>query len=615
MKSDSAPITAICGSAKTSTGFSHAVSGCPALNQITISESRQLRVIVSSTEMNMVSDSSTGSTPRAKKPRNATTASEGILPPAAWPSRRMSRVVSAIAKSVMNTAPARPANSLSSARWKIMRYFRPVEFSIKPLSPETAKTGCVVVGVHQGGTLSAAARRLDQAAKGALKKALHDISGRTGSTLLLRALPGVAAERVLLVGLGEPPETESAYRDAVRAAANALKELGAKDAALFLVDGKVAARHVSWNVRHAVLGVRDAFYRFDQLKTRKKQPAPTLAHVVLPLSSKAELANALKEAVATADGVALARTLGNLPANICTPAYLAAEAGKIAREFRLQLEVLERKDMEKLGMGALISVARASHQPPKLIVLKYSGRKGAKPLALVGKGITFDTGGISLKPAGEMDEMKFDMSGAGSVLGAIRALAAMRAPVNVVGVIPATENMPGGAATKPGDIVTTLSGQTVEILNTDAEGRLILCDALSYAARFNPETVIDIATLTGAIVIALGHVTTGLFANDQKLADELRAAADDAWDRVWQMPLWEDYQEQLRSNFADMANIGGRPAGSITAASFLARFTKKLRWAHLDIAGTAWKSGREKGSTGRPVPLLVRYALRHAGRK
>ena len=495
-----------------------------------------------------------------------------------------------------------------------MRYFVPVEFSIKALSPETAQVGCVVLGMHQGGELTAAARRVDQASKGGLKKALGDISGRSGSTLLLRNLPGVAAERVLLVGLGEKT-AEGGYRDAVRAAAQALKELGAKDAALFLVDMKVGSRPLSWNVRHAVLGVRDAFYRFDQLKSEKKSPAPALAQVILPLSPKAELKNALQEAVATADGTALAKTLGNLPPNICTPAYLAAEAEKMAREFKLKVEVLERKDMEKLGMGALLAVARASHQPPKLIVLRYTGSKNKKPLVLVGKGITFDTGGISLKPAGEMDEMKFDMSGAGSVLGTIRALAGMKAPVNVIGVIPACENMPGGAATRPGDIATSLSGQTVEILNTDAEGRLILCDALTYAARFEPETVIDIATLTGAIVIALGHVATGLFANDEKLADEIRDAADDAWDRVWRMPLWEEYQEQLRSNFADMANIGGRPGGSITAASFLARFTRKLRWAHLDIAGTAWKSGRDKGSTGRPVPLLVRYALRHAGRK
>ncbi|HEX6156533.1 MAG TPA: leucyl aminopeptidase, partial [Burkholderiales bacterium] len=465
-----------------------------------------------------------------------------------------------------------------------------MEFSIKALSPETAQVGCVVVGVHasssSSGVLTPAARRVDQASKGALKKALRDISGRSGSTLLLRELPGVAAERVLLVGLGEKT-TEGSYRDAVRAGAQALKELGAKDAALFLVDMKIGSRPLSWNVRHAVLGVRDAFYRFDQLKSDKKPPAPALAQVILPLSPKAELKNALQEAVATADGTALAKTLGNLPPNVCTPAYLAAEAEKMAREFKLKVEVLERKDMEKLGMGALLAVARASHQPPKLIVLRYAGSKNKKPIVLVGKGITFDTGGISLKPAGEMDEMKFDMSGAGSVLGAIRALAGMKAPVNVIGVIPACENMPGGAATKPGDIATSLSGQTVEILNTDAEGRLILCDALTYAARFEPESVIDIATLTGAIVIALGHVATGLFANDEKLAGEIRDAADDAWDRVWQMPLWEDYQEQLRSNFADMANIGGRPGGSITAASFLARFTRKLRWAHLDIAGTA----------------------------
>jgi leucyl aminopeptidase len=373
---------------------------------------------------------------------------------------------------------------------------------------------------------------------------------------------------------------------------------------------------LSWNVRQAVLGLRDAFYRFDEMKSQKKPPAPALAHVTLPLGPTAELEQALAESVATAEGAELARTLGNLPPNICTPAYLADEAKKLARQFKLGVEVLERRDMEKLGMGALLAVTQGSHQPPKLIVLRYEGAaKGRKPVVLVGKGITFDTGGISIKPAGEMDEMKFDMSGAGSVLGALRALAGMRAPVNVIGVVPACENMPGGHATRPGDIVKSLSGQTVEILNTDAEGRLILCDALTYAERFNPEVVVDIATLTGACVIALGHVASGLFANDQKLADELRDAADDAWDRVWQMPLWDDYQEQLRSNFADFANIGGRPGGAITAACYLSRFTRKMRWAHLDVAGTAWKSGREKGSTARPVPLLVRFVMRHAGKK
>jgi leucyl aminopeptidase len=314
----------------------------------------------------------------------------------------------------------------------------------------------------------------------------------------------------------------------------------------------------------------------------------------------------------------LARTLGNLPSNICTPSYLAEEAKKLARQFKLQLEVLERRDLERLGMGAFLSVTNASHQPPKLIVLRYNGADGkgkaraslrAPLLALVGKGITFDTGGISLKPAGDDDEVDRP---APSVLARSARFGWLAAPVNVVGVIPTCENMPGGHATKPGDVVKTLSGQTVEILNTDAEGRLILCDALTYAARFEPDAVIDVATLTGACVVALGHVATGLFANDDKLAEEIRDAADDAWDRVWQMPLWDDYQEQLRSNFAD---IGGRPGGSITAACFLARFTREMRWAHLDIAGTAWKSGREKGSTARPVPLLVRFALRHAGKK
>ena len=491
-----------------------------------------------------------------------------------------------------------------------------MEFSIKTLSPETAETGCIVLGVYADKELTASARRVDQRSKGALARALADLSSKVGSTLLLRALPNVAAERVLLVSLGAKNEFgETQYRDAVRGAAGALRDLAAKEAALFLVDVKVNSQHLSWNVRQAVLAVRDAFYRFDELKSQKKSPLPLLAKVTLPISANAQLEQALAEAEATADGADLARTLGNLPSNICTPSYLADQAKKLARDYKLDVEILERKDMEKLGMGALLAVTSASHEPPKLIVLHYSGAAKAKApraplIALVGKGITFDTGGISLKPAAEMDEMKFDMSGAGSVLGAIRALAGMRAPVNVVGIVPACENMPGGAATRPGDIVTTHSGQTVEILNTDAEGRLILCDALSYSARFDPEAVIDIATLTGACVIALGHVASGLFANDQRLADAIKAAGEDAWDRVWQMPVWEDYQEQLRTNFADMANVGGRPAGSITAACFLARFTRKLRWAHLDIAGTAWKSGRDKGSTGRPVPLLVRYALR-----
>jgi leucyl aminopeptidase len=288
---------------------------------------------------------------------------------------------------------------------------------------------------------------------------------------------------------------------------------------------------------------------------------------------------------------------------------------KLGKQWKLGVDVLERADMEKLGMGALLSVARGSRQPPKFIVIRYQGAgKKDHGVVLIGKGITFDTGGISLKPGAEMDEMKFDMCGAASVLGTLRAAAEMRLKLNVVGLIPTAENMPGGAASKPGDIVTSMSGQTIEILNTDAEGRLILCDALTYAERFEPQAVVDIATLTGACVIALGHVCSGLYANKPALARELLAAGDEAWDRAWHMPLWDDYHEQLKSNFADIANIGGRPAGSVTAACFLSRFATNYDWAHLDIAGTAWRSGKEKGSTGRPVPLLASFLMRRASR-
>jgi leucyl aminopeptidase len=309
----------------------------------------------------------------------------------------------------------------------------------------------------------------------------------------------------------------------------------------------------------------------------------------------------------------LTKDLGNLPGNICTPTYLAEQARKLAETYKLKATVLEEKDMEKLGMLSLLSVTRGSRQPAKLITLEYhGGDKKQKPVVLVGKGLTFDSGGISLKPGATMDEMKYDMCGAASVLGTMQAIAEMGLKLNVVAVIPSSENMPDGAASKPGDIVKSMAGLTIEILNTDAEGRLILCDALTYAARFEPDTVVDIATLTGACVIALGGVASGLFSNQDELARELAEAGEYSNDRAWHMPLWDDYQEQLDSNFADMQNIGGREAGSITAACFLSRFTKNYRWAHLDIAGTAWKSGKDKGSTGRPVPLLTRYLIQRA---
>jgi leucyl aminopeptidase len=462
---------------------------------------------------------------------------------------------------------------------------------------------------------------VDKASGGYLSGILRrgDMEGRSGAALLVHGTPGIAAGRVLLVGLGKETEFgEKAYRDAVAASVRALKDTGSKNVVITLSELPVAKRNTDWQARQGALVVHETLYRSDQLKSKKDKAKPPLSAIAFTVAGKdaKSAAAALDQGEAIAHGMDLTRELGNLPANICTPTYLAQQAQKLARECKLKCEVLDRARMEKLGMGSLLSVARGSHQPPRFIVLQYHGGKAkAKPVVLVGKGITFDTGGISLKPGAEMDEMKYDMSGAASVLGTFRALTAMKLPLNVIGLIPTTENMPGGAATRPGDIVTSMSGQTIEILNTDAEGRLILCDALTYAERFEPDCVVDVATLTGACVIALGAVASGLMANDDGLAAELLEAGQTSGDRAWQLPLWEDYQEMLKSNFADIPNISGsRAAGTITGACFLARFTKKYRWAHLDIAGTAWRSGANKGSTGRPVPLLAHFLLKRAGK-
>jgi leucyl aminopeptidase len=494
-----------------------------------------------------------------------------------------------------------------------------VEFSTKRSAPEKRATSCIAVGVYAGHKLSASAQALDRASQGGLSEVLRrgDMDGKLGATLLLYRIPGVAAERVLLVGLGPEAELhERQYRDAVRAAIKAAQATGARTATLCFTEVRAGRRDAAWKARQVALVATECAYRFDYMKSKKSEPRP-LAQVELLTTARdaSAAARGLAQGAAIGTGVDLAKDLGNLPANICTPSYLAEQAKKLARECILGVEVLDKKDMEKLGMGSLLSVAQGSRQPPKLIVLHYSGgAKKAKPVVLVGKGVTFDTGGISLKPGAEMDEMKFDMCGAASVLGALSACARMKLRLNVVGIIPTTENMPGGAATKPGDVVTSMSGQTIEVLNTDAEGRLILCDALTYAERFEPDAVVDVATLTGACVIALGHVASGLFSNKDALARELLAAGEEAHDRAWHMPLWDDYQEQLKSNFADMANIGGRPAGSVTAACFLSHYTKKFDWAHLDIAGTAWKSGKDKGSTGRPVALLTGFLMKRAGK-
>ncbi len=494
-----------------------------------------------------------------------------------------------------------------------------MEFSIKSGSPEKQRTACVVVGVFEPRRLTLAGDLIDRISNDYLSDIIRrgDMEGKLGSTLLLHNVPHTLCDRVLLVGLGKERDfKDQEFRKAVQSSIKTLNETGSMEAVMYLTELHVRRRDMDWKIEQTVLMAMESVYRFDRLKSKQEEVRRPLRKLTLSVSRRNELAageEAVRRSQAIAQGVNLAKDLGNLPANICTPAYLAEQAVGLGKTLNLKVEVLEQQDMEKLGMGALLSVAKGSRQPAKFIVLHYpGGDKKHKPVVLVGKGITFDAGGISLKPAADMDEMKYDMSGAASVLGTMKAVAQLQLPISVVGIIPACENLPDGAANKPGDVVTSMSGQTIEVLNTDAEGRLILCDALTYAERFEPEAVIDIATLTGACVIALGHHANGLFSNDDALARELLQAGEYAHDRAWQLPLWDDYQEQLKSNFADMANIGGRPAGSITAACFLSRFAKKYTWAHLDIAGTAWKSGKEKGATGRPVPLLTQFLVRRA---
>ena len=499
-----------------------------------------------------------------------------------------------------------------------------MDFSIKPLDAKngfaTLKTGCIAVGVFDDKTLSAQAHTLD--AKGTILAALKsgDITGKPGSTLLLRAVPGIAAERVLLVGLGKPAAvSEKDFQTALQATARSFTMLGASDAVIALPLDIVATRDISWAINSFILAARDGAYRSDTLKSKKEVATTGVRKIAFALDAKLAATGrvAIAQAVAVANGIDLTKELGNLPANVCTPTYLANTAKKMAREFKLTAEILDRKQLQALKMGSFLSVTNGSVEPPKFIVLKHSGGKAKDaPIVLVGKGITFDSGGISIKPGAAMDEMKYDMGGAAAVLGTMRAVAEMKLPLNVIVVIPSCENMPSGSATKPGDIVTSMSGQTIEVLNTDAEGRLVLCDALTYVERFKPAVVVDAATLTGACITALGHHNSGLFTRDDAahdaLADELLAAGKVAGDTAWRMPIDERYQEQLKSNFADIANIGGPPAGSVTAACFLERFTRKYTWAHLDIAGTAWKSGAAKGSTGRPVPLLTTFLIGRA---
>jgi leucyl aminopeptidase len=491
-----------------------------------------------------------------------------------------------------------------------------MQFDVTRAGSARKRTACAIVGIHEKAAMSEHARRVDRASGGAIARVLKrgDFSGKSPEVFPVVGLRRGPAERILLVGLGPKGNWgRKAYRRAVYATTQWLAKTGVTNATSLLAADSVPGIDAYYAARHAVESVNNALYRIPDLKTAKKPPAPKLARfgIVVPDAEQAAGERGVRDGRGVAAGIAQMKDLANLPANVCTPSYLADAARALAKAHKsVRARVLDEREIRRLGMGSFLSVTRGSDEPPRLIVLEYDGgKKGDAPVALVGKGITFDTGGISLKQPPGMDEMKFDMSGAASVFGVFQALATIGAPVNVVGIIPTCENMPGSRATKPGDIVTAMSGKSIEVLNTDAEGRLILCDGITYARRFKPRAVVDIATLTGACVIALGAHYSGLFSPDDRLAAALQAAGERADDRAWRMPVAEEYAELLKSNFADMANVAGREAGAITAACFLWRFADGLTWAHLDIAGSAYLTGSHKGSTGRPVPLLVDWLL------
>ncbi|WP_371373304.1 leucyl aminopeptidase [Thalassotalea aquiviva] len=498
-----------------------------------------------------------------------------------------------------------------------------MEFSVKSGSPEKQRSACIVVGVYEPRRLSAVAEQLDEISGGYISNLLRrgDLEGKSGQMLLLHQVPNILSERVLLVGCGKERELdERQYRQIISKTINTLNETGSMEAVCFLSELHVKGRDTYWKVRQAVEATQDCLYSFNTLKTRKEEPRRPLRKIVFNVPTRRELTlgeRAINHGLGIAAGINVCKDVANLPPNICNPAYLAEQAQKLAADNeKVTTDIINEAMMEELGMGSYLAVGRGSDNESLMSVIKYQGgASDAKPIVLVGKGLTFDSGGISLKPGEGMDEMKYDMGGAAAVLGTMHALVQLNLPVNVIGVLAGCENMPDANAYRPGDILTTMSGQTVEVLNTDAEGRLVLCDALTYVERFDPEAVIDVATLTGACVIALGAHATGLLSTHNPLAHELLNASDQSGDRAWRLPLWDDYQDQLESPFADFTNLGGRPAGTITAACFLSRFTKKYHWAHLDIAGTAWRGGAKKGSTGRPVSMLTQYLLNRTGQE
>ena len=483
-------------------------------------------------------------------------------------------------------------------------------------SLENVKTKALIIGIHEGKSISQELKKLDTLSKGVLKKLINreELQGKVGQSLYIPSLQGAVAERVYLIGCGK--KSSSLSKDQVNKILTKLISAAISsnaDEATINLPSLKTSEGDEWVLNQLSLIAENQSYTYDAKLNKKNVRVVKLKKLRISInssSSDAKLKKALKTGQTIGQGSNAAKDLANLPGNVCTPSYLAKTSQAAAKNYAsLSCKVLGEREMKKLGMDCLLSVGAGSAQESKLITIEYKGgKKGEQPHALVGKGITFDTGGISLKPGGAMDEMKFDMCGAASVIGTMQVVAELKLPINVVGIVASAENMPGSKATKPGDVVRTMSGLTVEVLNTDAEGRLVLADALTYAKRFKPQSVVDIATLTGAVIMALGYSTSGLMSNDDSLAKELLAAGDEACDRAWQLPLWDVYQKDLDSNFADIANIGGR-AGTITAACFLSRFTEEFKWAHLDVAGTAQFKGAAKGGSGRPVPLLSQYLI------
>ncbi|MXP67846.1 leucyl aminopeptidase [Pantoea sp. Aalb] len=498
-----------------------------------------------------------------------------------------------------------------------------MEFSVKSGSPEKQRNACIVVGVFEPRRLSSIAEQLDKISEGYISALLRrgELEGKIGQTLLLHHVPNILSERILLIGCGKERELdECQYKKIIQKTINTLNDTGSMEAVCFLTELHVKGRNIYWKVRYAVETSKETLYHFDQLKSNKIALRRPLRKLLFNVPTRRELTNgerAIQHGLAIASGVKAAKDLSNMPPNICNAAYLASQACQLADEFsnKITTRIIGEQQMKELGMNAYLAVGSGSQNESLMSIIEYKGNFDSEihPIVLVGKGLTFDSGGISIKPSQAMDEMKYDMCGAASVYGVMRMVAELNLPLNVIGILTGCENMLDGRSIRPGDVLTTMSGQTVEVLNTDAEGRLVLCDALTYVERFEPEVVIDIATLTGACMIALGHHFSGLWSNNHSIANELLSASEQSGDYAWRLPMTDEYNEQLISNFADMVNIGGRAGGAITAACFLSRFTRKFNWAHLDIAGTAWCSGKSKNATGRPVPMISQFLINRAG--